>query len=96
MIDLRDLKGSEKQKFREAIEDQAGYDFKDVVENEPTLIPDDEFEDYAQELAEDIGAINRDLNWPLNCINWEEASDELKNDYTEVTVDDVTYWFRAF
>jgi len=34
------------------------------------LIREDYFEDYARELAEDIGAIDRDANWPLSYIDW--------------------------
>lgn len=59
-----------------------------------TLIRDDYFEDYAQELAEDIGAIDRNANWPLNCIDWEQAARELKHDYTAVDFDGVRYWIR--
>jgi len=61
-----------------------------------TFINEDYFEDYAREFAEDIGAINRDLNWPANCIDWEQASRELKLDYTEVyfSFDNITYYYR--
>lgn len=59
-----------------------------------TLIRDDCFEDYAEELAEDIGAISRDYDWPLNCIDWEKAARELQMDYSEVEFDGQTYWGR--
>lgn len=58
------------------------------------LIRDTYFEDYAQELAEDIGAISSDAAWPLGCIDWEQAADELKVDYTSVSFDGVDYWMR--
>ncbi len=60
-----------------------------------TLIRDSYFEDYAQELASDIGAINRDADWPLNCIDWAEAAEQLQQDYTSVDYDGVTYWIRS-
>lgn len=59
-----------------------------------TLIRDSYFEDYAQELAEDIGAIDSNATWPNNCIDWERATRELQMDYTEVDFDGVTYWIR--
>lgn len=34
--------------------------------------------DYAQTLADDIGAINRELAWPHTCIDWLEAWQELE------------------
>lgn len=58
------------------------------------LIRDSYFETYAQELADDIGAINKDQNWPNNCIDWEEAARQLQQDYTSVEFDGVTYWIR--
>ena len=60
-----------------------------------TIIRDSYFEDYAQELAEDIGAINRDATWPNNCIDWEKAASELQYDYMQVSFDGVDYWIRA-
>jgi Antirestriction protein (ArdA) len=59
-----------------------------------TLIRDSHFETYAEELAEDIGAINSSASWPNNCIDWEQAARQLQVDYTSVDFDGVTYWVR--
>jgi hypothetical protein len=58
------------------------------------LIRDSYFTEYAQQLADDIGAINSDASWPNNCIDWERAARELQMDYTQVEFDGVTYWIR--
>lgn len=59
-----------------------------------TLIRDDYLEEYAKELADDIGAIDTNAKWPLNHIDWEAAAEELKQDYTGGEFDGVTYWVR--
>jgi hypothetical protein len=59
-----------------------------------TLVRESYFEDYAQELADDIGAINSDATWPNNCIDWERAARELQMDYASCEFDGVTYWYR--
>ena len=59
-----------------------------------TLIRDSYFKEYAQELAEDIGAVDANATWPNNCIDWEYAAKELRYDYTGVDVNGVTYWTR--
>jgi len=59
-----------------------------------TLIHEDHFEDYAQELAEDIGAVNLDAQWPNNHIDWKAAAEDLLQDYSEVDVDGTTYYYR--
>jgi hypothetical protein len=59
-----------------------------------TLIRDSYFKEYAQELAEDIGAIDPKASWPNDCIDWDKASSELKTDYQTVEFDGVTYWYR--
>ena len=59
-----------------------------------TLIRDSYFREYAQELAEDIGAISGNAQWPLNCIDWDAATEQLQQDYSSVDVDGVTYWYR--
>jgi hypothetical protein len=59
-----------------------------------TLIRDSYFVEYTQELAEDIGAIDSNANWPNTCIDWEQAARELRMDYTPIEFDGVTYWVR--
>lgn len=59
-----------------------------------TLIRDSYFAEYAEVLAEDIGAIGRNAKWPLTCIDWEQAARELKMDYTAIGFAGVTYWVR--
>lgn len=59
-----------------------------------TLIRDSYFRTYAEELADDIGAMPRDAAWPLTCIDWEQAARELRYDYSGVDIDGVTYWTR--
>jgi|SRR6185369_3316708 len=58
------------------------------------LIRDSYFVEYAQQLAEDIGAIDKAASWPNTCIDWEQAARELQQDYTSVEFDGVTYWIR--
>lgn len=58
------------------------------------LIRDSYFKEYAQQLAEDIGAINADATWPNNCIDWDRAVRELQMDYSSVDFDGVDYWIR--
>lgn len=60
-----------------------------------TLIRDSYFKTYAMELADEIGAYDRDLKWPLTCIDWDQAARELRYDYTSVDYDGVTYWFQS-
>lgn len=59
------------------------------------LIRDSYFRDYAEQLADDIGAINSEARWPNNCIDWERAAGELQMDYTSVDFDGITYWIRS-
>ena len=58
------------------------------------FVRDSYFEEYARELADDIGAIDANASWPLSCIDWEQAARELRMDYTAVEFDGVTYWVR--
>ena len=55
---------------------------------------EDEDENYAQQFAEDIGAIPSDAPWPVYCIDWEHATREFLMDYTTVDIDGQTYYYR--
>jgi antirestriction protein len=59
-----------------------------------TLIRDSHFRTYAEELADDIDAVPKNAQWPLNCIDWEQAARELQWDYSAVDIDGATYWYR--
>ena len=64
-------------------------------EHGETFISDAYFEQYAEELARDIGAISDTDQWPVYFIDWEKAADALKQDYSEYTLNGFTYWARA-
>lgn len=48
-------------------------------------------EEFAEDFAEQVGAIDRDTKWPMNCIDWEQAAKELMYDYSEHN----GYYFRS-
>lgn len=50
----------------------------------------DSDEEFAQNLAEEIGAIDRNATWPNNCIDWERAGNDIMYDYFSVN----NYYFR--
>ena len=77
------------QKFKEEAEGYCEW------HSGATLIRDCYFVEYAKQFADDIGAINRDQNWPLNCIDWKEAAEELQQDFTEVDFDGESYWVQT-
>lgn len=58
-----------------------------------TLIRDDYFPTYAEELAADISNVKA-AEWPFNCIDWQKAAEQLKVDYSCAEFDGVTYWYR--
>jgi hypothetical protein len=58
-----------------------------------SLIRDSYFEDYARELADDIGIVTNGQGWPNSYIDWEAAAAALQMDYTPVEYDGVTYWY---
>lgn len=59
-----------------------------------TLIHTDYFEEYARELADELGFIDREASWPVRHIDWEAAANELAMDYREVEFDGATYLVR--
>jgi antirestriction protein len=52
--------------------------------------------EYAQEFAEDIGAVEKDSSggWPGFYIDWEAAAEALQQDYTVVEFRGSTYYVR--
>ena len=58
------------------------------------LISSDNWVEYAQQLAEEVGAIDKNTSWPNNCIDWEKAANELASDYGLETIDGNNYYCR--
>lgn len=58
------------------------------------VIRDDHFREYAQQLAEDIGAIDSEAGWPSCHIDWDAAADSLKMDYYGFSFDGCDWWVR--
>lgn len=75
--------------FAEQIEDASDY------RHGLLLIRETAFEDYARELAEDLGLVADDSKWPSCHIDWEAAAEALQIDYSEAEFDGVTYYYRS-
>ena len=60
-----------------------------------TLIDEDDFQDYCEELVSDIGYLPKDLpSYISNNIDWEGVAEDLKVDYSEVTFRGTSYLYR--
>jgi len=97
-IDLRELQGTEKRKFKKAIENE-GYDFKLLKENEPTLIPESCWKEYAENNFDDIylACIPREERNQIEIyIDYERWATDLAMDYNTIEVDGIEYYFRCF
>ena len=60
------------------------------------LVRGDYFTDYAAEYAWSIGAIGHNVKWPYNHINWNDAADELRHDFSPADFDGVEYWVQDY
>lgn len=74
----------------QGVEDATNDEFRHGI----SFIAEDYFEDYARELAREIGAVNEDATWPNNCIDWPHVANELQTDYTAIEINDETYYYR--
>jgi hypothetical protein len=59
------------------------------------LIPTDDFRNYAEDFADEIGAVDSEANWPNNYIDWDRAADALSQDYSTVEFEGTYYYYRA-
>lgn len=58
-----------------------------------TLISEDEFEEYCQDLLIDCGYISRDFPSWIE-IDWENTTDNMRQDYSEVEFRGTNYLYR--
>ena len=66
-----------------------------LIQDTEKLIADYDLKENAQELADDIGAVDRNLGWPACHIDWDAAADSLKVDYGCIEFGGYEYWIRA-
>ena len=84
--------GQELVKLKAFAEEAEGY--AEDWRHGATLIHEDYFEDYARDLAAEGDYDMKNEQWPYTCIDWTQAAEELKQDYTSVDFDGETYWVR--
>lgn len=69
--------------FRNEVQRTTGNHF-----DEATIVPEDEFRDWARDWAHGIG----DFEFLDKCVRWEEFAEDLKGDYTALDFgDDLVY-----
>jgi chromosome segregation ATPase len=73
------------------LRDSIGSEFPRGV----TLIHESHFKEYAMQYADDVGAIADSHSWPLTCIDWDQAAEELQQDFSSVDLNGESYYFNA-
>ena len=94
--DLEDSDDLDEQLERAQLVELANVlsDYAEDYKYGATVVADSYFEEYARQLAEDCGMIDRDVSWPQTCIDWAQAARELQSDYTAIEWMGLTYWTR--
>jgi hypothetical protein len=69
-------------------------DLEMKARDEPTLIHDADFEDYARQFHEDINGKGV-TGWPYDYIDWKAAAEALQQDYSSVDFDGDTWWYHS-
>lgn len=85
------IKSNSKEALRDALSEyneeivlaaiECGVSLEDIQEAYQGEYSSDE--NFAQEMAEQLGSIDKNASWPQNCIDWEFAAKELMYDYSE-------------
>jgi len=65
------------------------HDWEDGV----TLISEDYWVDYCQELCKDIGDIPDNIPGYL-AIDWDQTADNIKHDYSVIEINGIDYYYR--
>ena len=82
IIDLRDIIENREddseayEAWNKALMQDIGIELDTAAENDPIAIPDRDFVEYAQELADECGLLDTNPKWPLNHVDWESAAEE--------------------
>lgn len=88
--ELEDYESDELESLKQLKEDVGSSEWEYGL----ALINDSYFEEYAEDFAYDIGAVERD--GPMEFyIDWEKWANDLQTDYSSVDFDGDTYWYRS-
>jgi hypothetical protein len=87
-----DPEEKEELEILEELAEEASNYAADWVYGE-TLIRESYFTEYVMEMLSDIGDLPRDIPWYIE-IDEEKTAENIKQDYTEVDYDGVTYLIR--
>jgi hypothetical protein len=102
IVDLRDIIENRENEpetydaWAKALMEDTGDTIETVADNEPRMIPEWDFVEHAQELAEDLGLTSKNDKWPLTHIDWRAVAKELKRDYVSITVGGRLYYYRRY
>jgi hypothetical protein len=66
-----------------------------LAENEPILVNDSHFAEYAEELCKDCGYISSEFPSWIE-VDWEATADNLKADYASADLGGETFWYRSY
>lgn len=80
----------DKISYIDEIEDEIGSEFDFGV----TLIHEDDFTDYTENLLKDCGYISDDFPSWIE-VDWEATAENIKQDYLELEYEGETYLYRA-
>lgn len=95
-INPLDEEEQERLKALTDLDGQFDGDMEGYARNESAMIPKEAFEDYAQELAADVGYLTeRDKNPLIGFIDWTAWAESVAQDYREVTFEGREYLIRA-
>lgn len=90
--DWWESEGEEYRMLEEAIEKFGGYGDWDYGE---TLIHEDYWVEYVEELCKEVGDVPSDLPWYIaDCIDWEAVADNIAVDYMTEEIKGNTYYMR--
>lgn len=78
------------------LEDKIGEYRGKIDDTKGPFAHENDLQGYAQELAEDIGAIDDSARWPHTYIDWEQAARDMAMDYISVEWEGVTYLYRSW
>jgi len=86
-------KKSDREKDLDLLEKNLGCSLYEAWKQNVNLISEADFKDFAMEEAKCLSEVNFN-DWPYNRIDWDQAAEDLKSDFTCIEFDGATYYTR--